>query len=389
MLQKIKLTNFKCFDSLELTCAPVTMLCGLNGMGKSSVLQALLVLRQSAVSGELDQGHLVLSGELASLGTGQDVLCEGAESDVVAFELHDSAVSEHCYLAFDYARGADQLSADLVVVSDSLVSPQVEGAVSQGIPPMGGPWREIPPLGGHLTYLDAERLGPRKFYDRSEVFARHGNLGTRGEYAWNYLYARQSETMGSGDPRCPELCAGRRMLDVVDHWLQEITPGAHVGLSAIQDADSVIAGFSFDRPGDVASRRYRTTNVGFGLSYTLPVLMALLAPPGTLCLIENPEAHLHPRGQTRLAELAVRASLAGVQVIAETHSDHFMDGVRIAVRNGLIRPEDVAFHYFERDGGRTVVSSPRVAADGRLSEWPAGFFDQHEDNLIKLLGPKP
>ena len=389
MLQKIELTNFKCFDSLELTCAPVTLLCGLNGMGKSSVLQALLVLRQSAVSGELDQGHLVLSGELASLGTGRDVLFEGAESDVVAFELHDSTASESCCLAFDYARGADQLSADLVAVSDNLVRPQIERAVCRGIPPLGGRWREIPPLGGHLVYLGAERLGPRKLYDRSEVFARHGNLGTRGEYAWNYLYARQSETMASADPRCPEHSAGRQMLDVVDHWLQEVTPGAHVGLSDIQDADSVIAGFSFERPDDVASRWYRTTNVGFGLSYTLPVLMALLAPSGSLCLIENPEAHLHPRGQTRLAELAVRASLAGVQVIAETHSDHFMDGVRIAVRNGLIRPEDVAFHYFERDGGRTIVSSPCIAADGRLSEWPAGFFDQHEDNLIKLLGPKP
>ena len=389
MLQKIRLANFKCFDNLELTCSPLTLLCGLNGMGKSSVLQALLVLRQSAVAGELYQGRLVLSGDLVNLGTGQDVLFEGAEKEVVEFELQDSDASEACWLAFDYSSGADQLSADLVAMSDSLVSPRVGEDVCQGIPPMGGQWRAIPPLGGHLVYLNAERIGPRKFYDRSEVFARHGNLGTRGEYAWNYLYAWQSETMSSADPRCPELSAGRRVLDVVDHWLQEITPGAHIGLSAIQDADSVIAGFSFDRPGDVASRRYRTTNVGFGLSYTLPVLMALLAPSGSLCLIENPEAHLHPRGQTKLAELAVRASLAGVQVIAETHSDHFMDGVRIAVRNGLIRPEDVAFHYFERDGGRTVVSSPRVAADGRLSEWPAGFFDQHEDNLIKLLGPKP
>ena len=389
MLQKIELTNFKCFDRLELTCAPVTLLCGLNGMGKSSVFQALLVLRQSAVSGELDQGHLVLSGELASLGTGQDVLFEGAESDVVAFELHDSAISEPCYLAFDYARGADQLSAELVAVSDSLVHPQVESDVCQGVPAMGGQWRKIPPLGGHLIYLGAERLGPRKFYDRSEVYARHGNLGTRGEYAWNYLYARQSETMANTDPRCLERSAGRRMLDVVDHWLQEITPGAHVGLSDIQDADSVIAGFSFDRPDDVASRWYRTTNVGFGLSYTLPVLMALLAPSGSLCLIENPEAHLHPWGQTRLAELAVRASLAGVQVIAETHSDHFMDGVRIAVREGLIQPSETAFHYFERNGGKTVVSSPEVSADGRLSSWPAGFFDQHEENLSRLIAPKP
>ena len=81
MLQKINLTNFKCFESLRLTCAPLTLLCGLNGMGKSSVLQALLVLRQSAVSGELDsKGRLDLEWRtVASLGTGQDVLFEGAE----------------------------------------------------------------------------------------------------------------------------------------------------------------------------------------------------------------------------------------------------------------------------------------------------------------------
>ena len=106
-------------------------------------------------------------------------------------------------------------------------------------------------------------------------------------------------------------------------------------LEEVAAADSVIAGFSFDRPGDVPSRSYRATNVGFGLSYTLPVIVALLAPAGALCLIENPESHLHPKGQTKLAELAVRASRAGVQVFVETHSDHFMDGVRIAVRSRL------------------------------------------------------
>ena len=389
MLRNIKLTNFKCFDSLELPCAPLTLLCGLNGMGKSSVLQALLVLRQSTVTGELDQGRLLLSGELTDVGTGQDVLFEGAETEIVAFELHDTKAPQFLWLAFDYERVADQLKVRLAGVSDSMVSPDVKGSEWRGIPPLGGEWRKIPPLGGRVVYLNAERLGPRKFYDRSEVFARRGNLGTRGEYAWSYLYTRQNDTMESTDPRCMGSSAGRRLLDVVDRWLQEITPGVHIGLEEVQAADAVIAGFSFDRPGDVASRQYRATNVGFGLSYTLSVVVALLAPAGSLCLIENPEAHLHPRGQTRLAELAVRASLAGVQVIAETHSDHFMDGVRIAVRNGLIQPDDVAFHYFERDGGRAVVCSPQVGADGRLSEWPTGFFDQHEDNLIKLLGPRP
>ena len=120
-----------------------------------------------------------------------------------------------------------------------------------------------------------------------------------------------------------------------------------------------VASFNFDRAGDVASRNYRATNVGFGLSYVLSVLLALLSPPGTLCLIENPESHLHPRGQTKLAELAARAAKAGVQVFAETHSDHFMDGVRIAVKDGILRPEETSFHYFgtERQS-KSIVTSP-------------------------------
>ena len=74
MIRKIKLSNFKCFQNLDLKCAPLTLLCGLNGMGKSTVIQALLVLRQSFESGDLFDGRLVLGGELADLGTGTDVL---------------------------------------------------------------------------------------------------------------------------------------------------------------------------------------------------------------------------------------------------------------------------------------------------------------------------
>ena len=366
MLERIKLKNFKCFEVLDISLDPLTLLCGLNGMGKSSVIQALLVLRQSFASGELRDGHLVLGGELTDLGAGQDVLCEDAEVDMVEFELHRRDNSSPCRLSFDYLRTTNELRTKNNFAAT---------------------WRDVPPLSGQLIYVNAERIGPRKFHHHSEVFARRGNFGARGEYTLNYLSARQNETLPADDPRCPDL-PSLRLGEVVDYWLQEVTPGVHLELETIQDADAIIAGFSFDRPGDVESRRYRATNVGFGLSYILPVLTALLATPGTLCLIENPEAHLHPRGQTKLAELAVRASLADVQVIVETHSDHFMDGVRIAVRDSLIRPEDVAFHYFSRESGKTMVSSPRVDTNGRLSSWPEGFFDQHEENLARLLAPK-
>ncbi len=370
MLRNINLTNFKCFKNLDLTCAPLTLLCGLNGMGKSSVMQALLVLRQSFTSGKLREGRLVLSSVLADIGTGQDVLFEDAETDVVEFELHCDSIPKPCRLSFDYSRAADQLMAKPGFHMQEALQ-----------------WNEVPPFGGNLIYVNAERIGPRKIYSRSETLARRGDLGARGEYALNYLNARQGDTLPETDPRCADQ-GSRRLPDVVGYWLQEVTPGVHLELTTIEEADALIAGFLFDRPNDVRTRSYRATNVGFGLSYVLPILIALLAPAGALCLIENPEAHLHPQGQTRLAELAARASLSGVQVIAETHSDHFIDGVRIAVREGLIQPDKVAFHYFERNDGKTVVSSPQVDADGRLSSWPVGFFDQHEENLGKLLAPK-
>lgn len=374
MISKIKLSNFKCFRRMQLKCAPLTLLCGLNGMGKSSVIQALLVLRQSFESGDLLEGRLVLGGELADLGTGTDVLYEDADSDVVGFELQSDAIKAPWELSFGYSQSTDEL----------IVEPN--GSIPS-FPLVPSDWEEIAPFGHNLLYIDAERIGPKKSYPLSETRARRSDFGLGSEYALNYLNLNQNNLLQQGDPRCIE-SHSRRMIDIVNEWLQEISPGAHLQLEAVPAADALIAGFSFDRPGDVASRRFRATNVGFGLSYTLPVILALLAEPGALCLIENPEAHLHPRGQTKLAELAVRAALADVQVIVETHSDHFMDGVRIAVRDGLISPEKTAIHYFERPHGETVVTSPQIDEDGRLSTWPAGFFDQHEENLAKLLAPK-
>ncbi len=382
MLSAIQIGNFKCFENLELCCAPLTLLCGLNGMGKSSIFQSLLVLRQSFESGELSHGRLVLNGEFAELGTGKDVLYEEADTDTLAFELSldhrtpsDIPVGGPLRLSFDYSRAEDELrhTLDNQVTTSELVIPS--------------PWTGVPPLGGELVYVNAERIGPRKLHMLSAVRARYGKLGSRGEYALNLLHAQQDKILTKSDPRC-QGSQSRRLLDIIDFWLQAVSPGVHLKIEPIPDADAILAGFSFDRPGDVATQSYRATNVGFGLSYVLPVLVGLLASqPGTLCLIENPEAHLHPRGQTKLAELTVLASRSGVQVIVETHSDHFIDGVRIAARDGMIQPDEVAIHYFERSDGKAGITTPELDSDGRLSCWPDGFFDQHEENLTRLLAP--
>ncbi|MXW07584.1 MAG: DUF3696 domain-containing protein [Gammaproteobacteria bacterium] len=373
MLRKIKLVNFKCFEQLDLDCTSLNLLCGLNGMGKSSVIQSLLVLQQSFETGELLNGRLVLDGERIDLGTGLDILFEGARGDVVGFALQDDEITDQWGLVCNYSQPLNQWG-------------QWSNNINEHTKYLPEAWQKVPPFGGRLIYVNAERVGPRKLYPLSGMHARRGDFGTSGEYAWNYLNLYRDDRLSDEDPRIEGV--GRGLLNVVNQWLQDVCPGARLELESVADADVVIAGFSFDRIGDIRTSRYRATNVGFGLSYVLPVILALLSPPGTLCLIENPEAHLHPRGQTKLAELAARAASVGVQVFAETHSDHFIDGVRIAVRDGLIGPKDTAIHYFERDGNNTVVSSPQVDADGRLSHWPAGFFDQHEENLARLLAPR-
>lgn len=373
MLTELRLTNFKAFEVLALRCAPITLLCGVNGTGKSSVIQALLLLHQSAASGALrpPDVQLELAGDLAEIGTGRDALYEDASTDSLSFELHGTAIDTPCIMTFrvlpDEGGHSDQLHGERAEVGEG--------------------WWEVPPLGSNFHYVNAERVGPRKSYSHSETLVRRGDLGPRGEYALNFLSERGNSLLPAGDPRLAG-ATGRRLLDAIDRWVGEISPGAHLSFDKVVEADALLAGFSFDREDDIATRRFRATNVGFGLSYTLPVLTALLAVPRSLCLIENPEAHLHPRGQTRMAEFAVRAALAGVQVVVETHSDHFLDGVRIAVRDGLLPPEDVAIHYFERRGSKSTVTSPVVDPDGRLSTWPVGFFDQHEDNLARLLAPR-
>ena len=157
MFRRLKLTNFKCFRSVELRFVPLTLLCGLNGMGKSSVIQALLVLRQSVTSGELREGRLVLGGDLTDLGTGQDVLCEEAELDVLEFALHGDDGLTPCRLSFDYSRTANELRA-----KDPF--PAAESGIKHTCcpPSSGSSWISTDPPGSGETLVTPHRLGKRK-----------------------------------------------------------------------------------------------------------------------------------------------------------------------------------------------------------------------------------
>ncbi len=356
MIRTLRFHNFKCFEDQGLDLAPVTLLTGLNGMGKSSTIQALLCLQQS--SGD----RLSLNGELVQIGTASDALYEHAADDEIGIAVDDR----------EYRFVYDQATANELVVAD------------------GAPELDRPLDKEGWQYLNCERYGPRSALAMNDTVVRdRRQLGIRGEFAAHFLAVHQKLTVPK-HLRHPD-AAGNLLPAQVDAWMGEVSPGTRLEANPLPEVDLVRLSINFaDREGK--TRGYRPTNVGFGISYILPVIIAgLAATPGSLLMVENPEAHLHPRGQARMGEFLAMASQGGVQVLLETHSDHLLNGMRLAVHGGRVPPEDVAIHYFakEVDKGRSVhkVISPKVDRNGRIDTWPDGFFDEWDNALNHLIMP--
>lgn len=393
ILTALELKNFKCFREQRIEFGILTVLAGLNGVGKSSTVQALLLLRQS-LAGNREQQRLQLSGDLVDLGTGSDVLFDLAEENEMVFVLEFGGIwrSEFAYsrsgdddqLPFELGNGSSRESTrELFLSGDGWAGFSPEAPPEE----IDSGSRAIFSDTG-FQYLSAERLGPRKSLPWSDEQIWIKSLGVQGEHVLAFLSEYGRRTLARDDPRVMESEENRTIESQVSAWLQETSPGANLAISKLRQVDALSAHYSYSRAGDVKSRQFRAANVGFGISYSLPVLTALLgAEEGDLVIVENPEAHLHPRGQTRMGELAARAAMAGVQVIAETHSDHFLDGVRIEARWKRLDHNAARIHFFTREGAESIVISPRIMDDGKLSEWPIGFFDQKTQNLKGLLGP--
>jgi hypothetical protein len=129
-------------------------------------------------------------------------------------------------------------------------------------------------------------------------------------------------------------------------------------------------------------------DAGLGVSQTLPVLVALLAAkPGQAVYIEQPEIHLHPRAQVRLADVLAEAAKRGVRVIAETHSSLLLQAVQTLVAKGELDPDLVKLHWFVRNeaDGSTEVRSANLDEEGAYGDWPTDFDDVELNSAKEYL----
>ena len=383
MLERIDLHHFKCFSLLKLPLAPMTLLSGANASGKSSVMQALVLLHQTMREHEWSL-RLMLNGASVQLGVVADVIdqVQGRRSCEIALFDHTG-----CF-RWEFSGDRDEMSMSVKHVSISGIgkpSMEDEPKILHHLLLPDSPYSHTltERLRG-LTYLTAERLGPREYYSYEDPQLTPV-VGPRGEHAISVLHSGR-------DVRVLERLAmeGKPLtrLRQVESRMERFFPGCELEIVEVPNANTVTLGIRTSRGVNFQ----RPIHTGFGLTQVLPIVVAALTTSkGGLLLIENPEVHLHPAGQAMMGEFLAEVSAAGVQVILETHSDHVLNGVRRAVKNKTLSPENTALHFFrprrrdEQDSG-AQVQSLIMDSEGNIDTWPEGFFDQFDKDMNYFAG---
>lgn len=367
MIQSIELKNFKSIKRHRFPLRNLNVVLGLNGMGKSTFIQSFLLMKQSE---NLFHGALRLNGQLVEIGKGSDVFYQYSKENEIVFDV---CFSDKKNMRFDfvYEKESDCLRTKKKDILDN-------ASFQQAL------------FGDKFQYLSASRIDPKVFYDKSytSVVNLH-NIGKHGQYTAHFLHV-----CGNDDIAFPNLKHAKsktlRLIDQVNCWMGEISTGVKFNTTDIPNTDNVLLDMQFEQPNLGFTGRFRPTNVGFGISYALPIVTALLAAqPGELIIIENPESHVHPRGQAELGKLIAKTAMNDVQLIVETHSDHIVNGIRVAVKEKDISNDRVTLFYFERtmeeNEQYSKITNIEVDSRGELSSYPTNLLDEWSNQLVKLV----
>jgi len=364
MINRITIENFKSLKKINADTNNLNLLTGLNGMGKSSFIQMLLLLMQSD---NLEKRVIDLNGNLIDIGLGRDALYQFSSTDFIEFGLSFDEFEFKWKL--NYQTNKDKLTAETGYTSE-----QMQYFRNQT---------------NKFQFISAERIGSQDLYDASSVIVTDKkHIGTSGEYAAYYLNVFGSEYKVKEILRHKDAIANT-LLTQVNAWLGEISPGILVNTKYISEINKVILDYQFTLEFG-KTNSFKSRNVGFGITYVLPVILSLLtAEEGKIIIIENPESHIHPKGQAKLGKLMALAASLGAQLFIETHSDHILNGIRVAVKEQCIDMSKVNILYFDKETTDaeqySKITQIKVDKNGTLSDYPKDFLDEWSNQLSKLI----
>lgn len=382
MITGLSLCNFKSHQATVLGLGALTVLTGLNSSGKSSIIQSLLLLRQSYQKGRLSKG-LDLNEPLVDIGRGSDALFRNASDNEIISIVLEVASGRY---SFDFDVSGKYDSSFIPLLKKEYV-----GKVAL---------EDLPLFTSDFQYLSAGRVGGMEFYpvdsyaveEERQISRNYGQGDLVAHFLEYYGHHRDFEVSSENLLHPSE--SSRKLLAQVVAWEQEISPDLTINTKRVGDKIAITYGYKSHRSHIASLSDIKSQNVGFGISYSLAIVVALLsARAGSLLLIENPEAHLHPQGQSKLSELICLAAQSGIQVVVETHSDHVINGILVSGKQyeqggrGIDR-QAVRLYYLgeKNENHSSVCQAIGIEEGGKISVQPRGFFDQLQEDLSKLMG---
>ncbi len=406
-LERIRGANYKAFQrSFELELAPLTVIFGRNGSGKTALLRLPLVLASALTGG--DSPGLPLSVRGLRLG------------DSLASLVHGGVVDRY-ELAVDFCHGA-RYHLDVVVGHDTTTTKRLPGQWvdrwtlrddSGGITDFS--WNS---RGRHYLHESTTSLDdPATFRGFVPVMAD----GTTHPIAtWlRFPHAPRVVSLGAargvpGEPFAPEQpnvgldvesdgAATRRVLGalrtparqaILDRIVTTLRDCFDVDLRVEEVAQGPVQGTIVLAKPCRRSTWLPLSELGTGLVHALPLLVQYaIAANGedgpSLILCEEPEAHSHPTVHARLADSIAEAVLSGnCSTVVETHSETFVLRLRRRIAEGQLRPDQVAFYWVDDEQGTTELRRLDLDEHGDIADWPEGWFDAalHEVQAIRRAG---
>jgi predicted ATPase len=435
MLKSVRIRNFKCYrDSGEIPLAPLTVIIGCNNAGKSSILQPLLLLKQTLMDSSWNT-RLVTTGSLVDVGGFQHLPHGrgGARSGDVEFSMSrepgeryavatdgvDVREATNVKVSFRYNEEASRIEVSKLAYSDSQgeIASFSETANSVEWNAFGINSRQkrviIPRFRAFLIdcHLKMSASASAKKSEREminayvaldmlthswlHIFAEIYHIGpVRSRVPW---YSGASTRYPSGAPASGEnllrmLAEHSSSKDTNDlrtemnRWLAERRSAVqNLNLIALDSARSVRSLIADDPAGH---KQINVAGMGEGISQMLPILAQVLrVRKWDTFVIEQPEIHLHPAAQADLGDLFVQAVKDGTkQLLVETHSEHLLLRLRRRVAEGVINPDHVSVLFVEKDekSRQAKVRRLELSRNGHFEEWPDGFFDEGYREALAL-----
>ena len=360
-MKEITLANFKGYmDPTNIKFSDVTINVGMNSVGKSTVIQALLIVRQTFdelikyVGTQKQDFKVLLNGPYdLQLGDYSQIVSTGEDEIIIKIN--------NC--TFVYSPGTDKFSLSFINNNNKHFSPS-----------------DCTLFSSDFYYINAERIGPRNY---QEIRNNQKVLcGYHGEYTFDIIDQFRDQMIPENRRYIdPKLTVGI-LSKQIEYWMSYIVPGIEFNVD--KDIYTRTAKFKI-RQTTLDTDFNSPHNFGFGISYLLPIIVTgLLAKNDSVFIVENPEAHLHPNGQSRIGQFLAHIAFSGLKVVLETHSEHVINGIRLYALKQRVSPDKICINNFSIINSNPCVEQIKLNANMDILSWPDGFFDQEEKDLTEL-----